>query len=95
MKIDKKLILKLEKLSRLELSEKEREQIQKDLNNILKMVEKLEELDTDDVEPLLHVSDGENVLRQDEIKNQLSKEEALSNSPDSDGDYFKVPKVIS
>ena len=95
MKIDKKLILKLEKLSRLELSEKERDQIQKDLNNILKMVEKLEELDTDDVEPLLHISDGENVLRQDEIKNQLSKEEALSNSPDSDEDYFKVPKVIN
>ncbi len=95
MEIDKKLILKLEKLSRLELSEKEREQIQKDLNNILKMVEKLEELDTKDVELLLHISDGENVLRQDEIKNQLSKEEALLNSPDSDEDYFKVPKVIN
>ena len=94
MKIDKNLILKLEKLSRLELSEKEREKIQGDLNNILKMVEKLDELDTEDVEPLLHIAEGENVLRDDEIKNQLSKEEALSNAPDSDGQYFKVPKVI-
>ena len=94
MKIDKKLILKLDKLARLELSEKEREKIQGDLNNILKMVEKLDELDTADVEPLLHISDGENILRADEIKNQLSKEEALSNAPDSDGQYFKVPKVI-
>ena len=94
MKIDKKLILKLEKLSRLELSEKEREKIQGDLNDILKMVEKLDELDTSDVEPLLHISDSENVLRADEIKNQLSKAEALSNAPDSNGQYFKVPKVI-
>ncbi len=94
MKIDKNLILKLEKLSRLELSEKERDKIQGDLNNILKMVEKLEELDTEDVEPLLHIAEGEHVLRADEIKNQLSKEEALSNAPYTDEQYFKVPKVI-
>jgi aspartyl-tRNA(Asn)/glutamyl-tRNA(Gln) amidotransferase subunit C len=95
MKIDKKLILKLEKLSRLELSETERVKIQKDLNEILKMIEKLDELDTSNVEPLIHVSEEKNVLREDEIKNQLSREEALSNSPDNDGQYFKVPKVIN
>ena len=94
MKIDKDLVLKLEKLSRLELSETEREQIQSDLNKILKMVEKLDELDTKNVEPLLHVSEGQNVLREDEIKNQISREEALSNAPKSDEKYFKVPKVI-
>ncbi len=95
MNIDKELILKLEKLSRLKLSETERERIQGDLNNILKMVEKLEELDTEGVEPLLHISNGENVLREDEIRNQLSKKEALLNSPTQDEDYFKVPKVIN
>jgi aspartyl-tRNA(Asn)/glutamyl-tRNA(Gln) amidotransferase subunit C len=94
MKIDKKLILKLEKLSRLELSETERNQILGDLNNILKMIEKLDELDTNDVEPLTHITEGQNVLRDDEIKNQLSKEEALSNSPTEDEQYFKVPRVI-
>lgn len=94
MKIDKDLILKLEKLSRLELSEQERGQIQGDLNKILEMVEKLEGLDTSEVEPLLHVSEGENVLREDEIKNQISKEKALSNAPKRDDQYFKVPKVI-
>ena len=94
MKIDKQLISKLEKLSRLELSESERAQIQKDLNNILVMIEKLEELNTDDVEPLSHISEGENVLREDRIDNQLSRPEALANAPDRDDQYFKVPKVI-
>ena len=94
MKIDKSLILKLEKLSRLELSETERTKIQEDLNKVLKMVEKLEELDVKEVEPLLHVSEEEHVLRKDEIKNQISREEALANAPKSDGKYFKVPKVI-
>ena len=94
MKIDNDLILKLEKLSRLELSVSERKRIQNDLNNILKMVEKLEELDTENIEPLLHVSEEENVLRNDEINNQLSREEALKNAPKTDGQYFQVPKVI-
>ena len=94
MKIDKKLISKLEKLSRLELSEEESASIQNDLNNILRMVEKLEELETENVEPLLHVTEGENVLRSDEIKNQLSTDEALANAPERDEHFFKVPKVI-
>ena len=94
MQIDKDLILKLEKLSKLELSEQERIKIQGDLNNILKMVEKLDELDLQNIEPLLHVSEGEIVLRKDEIENQVSREEALKNAPNSDGQYFKVPKVI-
>ncbi len=94
MKIDNKLISKLEKLSRLELSEKEKKQIQVDLNNILKMIGKLEELDTTGVEPLIHVSDEAIDLRDDEIKNQLSREDALLNAPLKDEQYFKVPKVI-
>jgi len=94
MQIDKKLILKLEKLSRLQLSDTERQQIQKDLNNILGMVEKLQELDLSEVEPLVYISEEVNVLREDEVKNQVSREAALSNAPDRKDPYFKVAKVI-
>ncbi len=94
MKIDKVLISKLEKLSRLELSEQERDSIQKDLNEILSMVEKLNEVNTDNVEPLIHISEEEHVLREDEIKHQLSREEALKNAPKQKDGYFLVPKVI-
>ncbi len=94
MQIDKDLILKLEKLARLKLSNEERTQIQNDLNNILKMIDKLEELDLGEVVPLVYVTDETNVLRADEIKNQLDRMDALSNAPDQNEEYFKVPKVI-
>ena len=94
MQIDKALISKLEKLARLHLDESERQSIQNDLNNILKMVEKLNEVDTEGQEPLIHISNEANVLRPDEIKNQLSRDEALKNAPLHDGQFFKVPKVI-
>ncbi|MEM1322866.1 MAG: Asp-tRNA(Asn)/Glu-tRNA(Gln) amidotransferase subunit GatC [Bacteroidota bacterium] len=94
MKIDKALISKLEKLARLELSAEERKQIQGDLNAILEMVAKLEELDTTDVEPLIHISEAVNVMREDVVANQVSREAALRNAPNSDDQYFKVPKVI-
>ena len=94
MTIDKDLILKLEQLARLELSEKEREQIRSDLNEILRMVEKLEALDTSDVPPLVHISEAVNNWREDEVRHQVSREEALKNAPEHDGVFFKVPKVI-
>jgi len=94
MQIDKTLILKLEKLSRLQLSDTERQLIQKDLNNILGMVEKLQELDLSKVEPLVYISDEVNVLREDEVKNQVNRAAALSNAPDKTDEYFKVAKVI-
>ncbi len=94
MHIDSALILKLENLARLELSEAEREILRGDLNNILAMVEKLDELDTANVDPLVYVNEVENALREDEIRHQVSREAALSNAPDSDGQYFKVPKVL-
>ena len=94
MQVDKQLILKLEKLARLKLSKAESEKIQGDLNNILQMVSKLEELDLDNVEPLVYITDEVNVLREDEIKNQVDREAALSNAPDRNEEHFKVPKVI-
>ncbi len=94
MEIDVKLISRLEELARLELSVEERERLQKDLNNILKMVEKLEDLDTTGVEPLVYVSEEQNVLREDIVKNQVEKKKALMNAPDKNENFFKVPKVI-
>ena len=94
MQIDKELILKLETLARLELSEAERDKLQGSLNDILKMVEKLDELNTEGVEPLVYVNEDAHVLRDDVVKNELSRKDALSNAPSQNGVFFKVPKVI-
>lgn len=94
MKIDKTLILKLEELARLKLSEAERSEIIGDLSKILTMVEKLKELDLSQVEPLLHVTDSINRTREDMVSDQLTREEALYNAPSPQGPYFTVPKVI-
>jgi len=94
MQIDKALISKLEHLARLQLSEAEREQIQGDLNSILAMVEKLQELDTTGVEPLIYLNEQTGHLRPDEVGQQFSREAALRNAPGQDGTFFTVPKVI-
>ena len=94
MQIDDALISHLEKLARLRLAPDERERLRGDLNNILAMVEKLQELDLDGVEPLTYISEAVNVLRPDQVQGQVSREEALRNAPDTDGVFFRVPKVI-
>lgn len=95
MKIDNQTIDHIAKLSRLEFSEKERSEIVGDLERILDLVNKLNELDTSGVEPLIHMTDAVNVLREDEVKQDISKEDVLRNAPQKDSDYFKVPKVVS
>ncbi len=94
MQIDDQLISRLEKLARLRLSSEEREKLKGDLGSILDMVEKLKELDTEGVEPLEYIFDEENILREDEVKNQLPREKAFENAPKHDEQFFKVPKVI-
>ncbi len=94
MKIDQTLVSRLEHLARLELSDDEREGIRKDLNNILEMVEKMNELNTDDVEPLVYINEQSNVWREDEVKNQVDRTDALRNAPDKNEQFFKVPKMI-
>lgn len=94
MNIDKDLILKLEGLAKLELSEEERQTMQGDMQNILNMVEKLQELDTENVEPLIYVTEERNEPRPDVVQSEISKEQALGNAPLHDSDYIKVPKVI-
>ena len=94
MKIDKETVDKIAHLARLEFENEAKEAIIKDMNNILAFVEKLNELDTSNIEPLIYMSDEVNVLREDEVKQEITQQEALKNSPKHDSDYFKVPKVI-
>jgi len=94
MKIDQKLISRLEHLARLDLSNEEKLSIQNDLNKILQMVEKMNELNTDNVEPLVYINEQQNVWREDEVKNQVDRKDALKNAPDADDEFFKVPKMI-
>ena len=95
MKIDRSLINKLAELSKLEFNEEDAAEIQKNLGNILDLVEKLNEVDTEGVEPLIYMNENVDVFREDKVKQVISKKEGLKNAPDKDSDYIKVPKVIS
>ncbi len=95
MDIDESLILKLERLARLELSMDERKALRDDLVQITGMIEKLDEVDTTGIEPLMHITDVNTILAKDEVKDQLGSEEALSNAPVKQAPYFLVPKVIT
>jgi aspartyl-tRNA(Asn)/glutamyl-tRNA(Gln) amidotransferase subunit C len=94
MEVNEVLVDKLAHLSKLTFTEQEKKDISKDLQNMIGFVEKLNELDLKDVEPLMHMSNEINVLREDEIKGSVSREEALKNAPETDGQFFLVPKVI-
>ena len=94
MKIDKKIVDKLADLSKLEFDDKSREEIINDLNKMLAFVEKLNEVDTANVEPLIYMTDEVNVLREDDVHHDITQKDALKNAPKKDSDYFKVPKVL-
>lgn len=94
MKIELETIDKIAHLARLEVNETEKLSLQKDMTNILTFMDKLNELDTDGVEPLIYMTDEVNVLRNDEVKNDLSTADALKNAPKHDGKFFRVAKVI-
>jgi len=94
MKIDKELLNKIAHLARLEFDENTAEAMMKDMTEIIDWVEKLNEVDTDGVEPLTTMSHEINTLRADENKPHLSHERALKNAPKKDDDYFRVPKVL-
>ena len=95
MEVNDAMIENLSNLARLQFDESEKEEIKKDLQRMITFVEKLNELDTTGVEPLLHMSDSMDVLREDILQGSITREEALKNAPETDGIYFKVPKVIN
>ena len=94
MKITNKLIQDIAALAKLEFNEKSREKMKEDLEKIIRFVDKLSEIDTDGIEPLIYLSEEVSVLREDEIKGVISQVEALKNAPEKDSDYFKVPTVL-
>jgi aspartyl-tRNA(Asn)/glutamyl-tRNA(Gln) amidotransferase subunit C len=94
MKIDHETVDKLADLAKLEFDKEGKDAILKDLSRILTFIDKLNELDTSDIEPLIYMSDEVNNLREDEVKSDITQQEALKNAPKHDSDYFKMPKVI-
>jgi aspartyl-tRNA(Asn)/glutamyl-tRNA(Gln) amidotransferase subunit C len=95
MEVTVALIEKLAHLSRLNFDEGEKELIRQDLEKMISFVDKLNELNLEGIAPLTHISEEVNVLREDEIKQPLDREEALKNAADHDRDFFRVPKVIN
>ena len=93
-KIDETQVRKVAKLARLELSNAEVEEFTGQLSAILGYVEKMNELDTNGVEPLAHCLPISNVLREDCVRESLGTEKALANAPQRDGEFFKVPKIL-
>ena len=81
-------------LSRLEFGDGEIQRFTKDLNNILRHVDKLAELDTTDIEPTSHSLKMSNVFRDDEVRPSLTTDEALANAPEREGPFFRVPQII-
>jgi len=94
MEVNDALIDNLSKLARLRFNDEEKAGIRSDLQQMISFVEKLREVDTTGVEPLLHMSDNVNILREDVVKGSITREQGLQNAPESDGVFFKVPKVI-
>lgn len=94
MSVTEKEVQYIANLARLQLDNKEVKSFSDDMNKILGYMDLLNEVDTENVEPLEHVIDLESRLRKDEAKEPISHEDALKNAPDADSDYFRVPKVI-
>lgn len=93
-KIDIKTVDEVAHLARLEFNEESKQEILNDMNRMLAFVDKLNEVNTDGVEPLIYMTEETNVLRDDEPETTITQKEALKNAPKKDSDYFKVPKVI-
>ena len=94
MKINDDLVQHIAHLARLEFQGEDLKAIKGDMQNIIGFMDKLSELDTDEVEPLIFMSDEVNVLREDVVEKTFTSEEALKNAPKKDSDYFRIPKVL-
>jgi len=92
--IDEQLVRKVAKLSRLELTDQEVHQFTGQLADILGYVDKMSELNTDDVKPLAHCLPISNCFRDDAVRPSLGADAVLANAPQRDGDFFKVPKIL-
>ena len=94
MSIDLKTIKHISKLSRISVDEEKADKLVGDLNSIFDFIEKLNQLKTDNIEPLTSVAETTLKLRTDEVKSKDLREQVIKNSPQDNEDYFVVPKVI-
>ena len=81
-------------LAKLELSDEEREEAKKDMTRMLDYIDKMNELDTDGIEPMTHLFSIGNVMREDVVTNGDGREHSLKNAPQSNGEAFVVPKTV-
>ena len=95
MEITNEIIDQLSNLAKLKFEDSQKEGIKQDLTKIIAFVDKIEELDTKNVEPLIHINQEVNILREDEVKETITQLQALKNAPSKDSDYFKIATVLS
>lgn len=94
MKVTKEQVIHIAELAHLKLSEKEIEIFQNEMNQILEYMEMLNELNTENIEPLSHPVEVVNVFREDKVSESIQREDALKNAPEATEEFIKVPKVI-
>ncbi|MCY4170497.1 MAG: Asp-tRNA(Asn)/Glu-tRNA(Gln) amidotransferase subunit GatC [Bacteroidetes bacterium] len=94
MSISKKEVRHIAELARLSFTEAEEDALSHEMSRILDYVDTLNQVDTSDIEPMTHVHDLGQVVRSDTVRERTTHEDAMENAPDSDGEYFRVPKVI-
>lgn len=94
MTIDKNTVYKVADLARIEIKDSEVDALTQEMNKILTFMEKLNELDTEGVEPLVYMNDETNVWREDVAKNEISVEDGLKNSAVHNESFFMVPKIM-
>ena len=94
MKITDEIVDHIAHLARLKFEGDKKVTIKEDMNNIISFMDALSEVPTDNVEPLIFMSDEVNVLREDIATETITQKEALKNAPKKDSDYFRIPKVL-
>ena len=94
MSIDNSTVKKVAKLARLKVDAKEEENLKNELNNILEWVDKLQKVDTENIDPMLSVSNEPMPMREDMVTSKLDSKQILSNAPEKKAGFFVVPKVV-
>ena len=94
MKITNEIIDHISHLARLEFNGDDKEEIKSDMEKIISFMDQLKKVKTDDVKPLVSVSENNNILREDMAIKTIDKAEAFANAPKKDSDYFRIPKVL-
>ena len=94
MSIDNSTVKKVAKLARLKVDAKEEQNLKNELNNILEWVDKLQKVDTENIDPMLSVSNEPMPMREDMVTSKLDNKQILSNAPEKRAGFFVVPKVV-